>query len=418
MSVNGEKESYYRILGTTAKIGQNRIKEKYMKALREHPPEKDPERFEQIREAYEVLKDPEKRQQYDLMRKYGGKIETMLNRAMKALNNDHVRKSQVILEEVLKIDPDNIGARLALFSIAGKEGWLDKAYDYVVEFKNDQAFFEESGVEMTMIYQMYTNMMLDLEEGERAVAFLEKVMDEIDVIPYSLVQSMGIACLMSGDVDRAVNAVKQAIPDLDDDQLDHMDAVMWQCLLISILGEVHWWSELTKASAALTKRLKQIDDPEEKEAVFFQLMNEVEIAEESERYRLADIFMDSAKRIALPDQDIKEKQKHLKRIAKVEKEMQKFIKDPDTYPMTLYYAVMWFYEGSGNGLLESLEETYGDGMLKELEEDEEMFAAAILYLKKKYPALYNMYKSDWDELYEELTEGMNREQRRELKKLM
>ena len=48
--------NYYQILGLTPQATQNEIKRAYFKLLREHSPEKDPEGFRQIREAYEYLK--------------------------------------------------------------------------------------------------------------------------------------------------------------------------------------------------------------------------------------------------------------------------------------------------------------------------------------------------------------------------
>ena len=69
------KENYYRILGVAENASQDEIKKAYRKlALKYHPdrnrnnPEAE-EKFKQITEAYEVLSDPKKREQYDAMRR-------------------------------------------------------------------------------------------------------------------------------------------------------------------------------------------------------------------------------------------------------------------------------------------------------------------------------------------------------------
>lgn len=65
-----EYKDYYRILGVERDATQEQIKQAYRKGARKYHPDvnKDPEaekRFKELGEAYEVLKDPEKRAAYD-----------------------------------------------------------------------------------------------------------------------------------------------------------------------------------------------------------------------------------------------------------------------------------------------------------------------------------------------------------------
>src|SRR3954466_4173833 len=61
---------YYELLGVPRDASEEDIRRAYRKLARENHPDvnKDPEaedRFKEISEAYEVLRDPEKRQRYD-----------------------------------------------------------------------------------------------------------------------------------------------------------------------------------------------------------------------------------------------------------------------------------------------------------------------------------------------------------------
>lgn len=71
-----EFKDYYKIMGVAPEAGADEIKRAYRKLARKYHPDvsDDPnaeERFKEVGEAYEVLKDPAKREEYDQLRKGG-----------------------------------------------------------------------------------------------------------------------------------------------------------------------------------------------------------------------------------------------------------------------------------------------------------------------------------------------------------
>lgn len=70
-------KDYYKILGVSPDASDEEIKKAYRKLAHKYHPDKEggsEEKFKEINEAYQVLSDKEKRAQYDMERKGGGKI--------------------------------------------------------------------------------------------------------------------------------------------------------------------------------------------------------------------------------------------------------------------------------------------------------------------------------------------------------
>ena len=56
----------FDLLGVAEDAGDDAIKKAYLQRVREHPPERNPDRFQAIRAAYEAIKTPKHRLSYRL----------------------------------------------------------------------------------------------------------------------------------------------------------------------------------------------------------------------------------------------------------------------------------------------------------------------------------------------------------------
>jgi curved DNA-binding protein CbpA len=56
----------YEVLGLAPEAGESEIRQRYLELVRAFPPERAPERFAVVHEAYEALRDPARRLQAQL----------------------------------------------------------------------------------------------------------------------------------------------------------------------------------------------------------------------------------------------------------------------------------------------------------------------------------------------------------------
>ncbi len=72
------EKDFYKILGVDEKVTQKELKRSYRKLAKKYHPDANPgdakaeEKFKEISEAYDILSDPQKREQYDAVRRGGG----------------------------------------------------------------------------------------------------------------------------------------------------------------------------------------------------------------------------------------------------------------------------------------------------------------------------------------------------------
>ena len=69
-------KNYYNMLGVSENASDKQIKQAFKKLAKEHHPDRggDTTKFKEANEAYDTLKNPNKRQEYDTIRKYGENI--------------------------------------------------------------------------------------------------------------------------------------------------------------------------------------------------------------------------------------------------------------------------------------------------------------------------------------------------------
>ena len=98
--------NYYEVLGIGQDADVNQIKRSYFKLVREYPPERFPEEFKELREAYETLMDEGARREYDRGGELPPDIKIMFDEARKARIRGQAEKALDNLLILQRLYPD------------------------------------------------------------------------------------------------------------------------------------------------------------------------------------------------------------------------------------------------------------------------------------------------------------------------
>jgi tetratricopeptide (TPR) repeat protein len=404
-----EVENYYKILGTRANATQDTIKKKYIESIRKYPPETHPEQFQQIRRAYETLRDPHKRGEYDLQRKYGGKLEALLDEALELSEQGEWKKAAELYGKILNIDSRSIPALLGIGHAA-----LHTETDQTVDEYLDRAFEYSDSEESKLQIRISQARLLYVHD--MSIQALE-VLDQIKAsFPEAIERNFSLYCDVYMDLGRREEAwalMYSHIPAVDDQE--HADIGIFMDW-INLMIRLEKWNVYSKVQQRVRKFLKFLPDEEERQAALYHLMDEYNEYWDAGRFREALVFIEFAHYLDSKDEDIKHELREARELTSVEKEIDRMVQDREMFPLITMHAIEWFYEEFlHEEALYSFRNSIPAPLMEQLDTDNEGHAFGISRLKKKFPLLYRYFKEAWDDMYLQRTASLNREQRRRIR---
>lgn len=96
--------NFYERLGVSPDAAREEIKLAYVEAVREYPPERHPDQFQRIREAFETLYDPESRSEYDATSNPA--VEEALEAGQEALLEGNHDEAEAAFKRALVLEPE------------------------------------------------------------------------------------------------------------------------------------------------------------------------------------------------------------------------------------------------------------------------------------------------------------------------
>lgn len=403
-------ENFYKILGVRANATQASIKQKYIASVKSFPPETNPEEFQQIRRAYETLRDPLKRRQYDLMRKYGGKIEKMMEEIWKYMEDCNYTKAVDLVKQLIELMPEDHNIHLVLAQIA----ILDEDYP---------AFYEQFDIvekmapdqEKPMLMVVKAKMLLEEEDPEEALLVLDEARSNFPEEMHLFLSLYTDVYTDLGREDDLWELILTLVPAPGSETpRDILIFIYW----LNTMFELEQWSFKSKIQQRIRKLLKSVKSEEDKLMITEVLQDEHDGFFGVGRFREAEIYIDFLYYIDSANPEVQKQRNETQELMRVEKEIHKLQRDETIFPPISFHAMEWFYSDYWSPEHFEVMRMGVPFLDSEAGEDlqiDEMFALGIVSLRKKYPLLYRCFQNDWDELFVERIQNLNREARRQLK---
>ena len=163
---------YYAVLGVSSDASPEVIKKAYYAGVRKHPPEKDPSGNQKIREAYEVLKDPSQRKEYDAQSLYGEELSRLWSLAGEHHENKNYQEEAKALKRILIISEDHSQARVKLSRCYLIDGIIDEAIKVAQSLVKRNPENSYSWFNLGFIFECYADR-LTIEDNNRSINYDE-----------------------------------------------------------------------------------------------------------------------------------------------------------------------------------------------------------------------------------------------------
>jgi tetratricopeptide (TPR) repeat protein len=363
-----ESVQYYDVLGVNPDVTVPEIKRAYFSAVRKYPPERFPEEFKQIREAYEALSDPENRLIYDSGLN-NPEFGNYFAEADRAYNNGIYEEAIIYLQKALAVSPGNRMARnlmgLCYLEIAEYDKAASVFKKLTYEFPDKALFFYNLG-EALLGKGAYRQAMEAYETSLR--------LDETDIQAW---KGLALCNLKQNKYLQAREALEQGI------RICGADTSIYMKLIFVDVAQ----GNIDKLRKDITQlEALAMNEAEMRENVAWAL---AEIADYlmNDKPEFAAKLLEKAKKLNPAEQAIKKMHKEASKKQKLAEPLRQMKNDPAVHPWIKDIAA-----GAILGYENPLEEMDLDISKRLLLRDPANILTSVKHLQLQYPEIFSAGK--------------------------
>lgn len=207
-------KNLYEILGVTQKATSAEIKKAYNKMLRIYPPEREPEKYREIREAYDTLRNEELRKNYDAYFTYGDEIKKLQNEANEMIEIEEYEEAEKNLKKILIMAPEILEVKKQLSEVF----FLEEKYRESLSQLNDLITISPTPSSDYHLRRGHTYLKMN-NRGMAEKDFLKAY--ELDYQNFDAISSIVNLYIHNENIDKAINFLEKEI--YRDNSLDFDD---------------------------------------------------------------------------------------------------------------------------------------------------------------------------------------------------
>jgi len=323
-------------------------------------------------------------------------VEKLLQEAFDYLEAEDGERAERIFRKLLASGTDSMEVRTGLADALFLQGMMQDGDDEM----EHAIRLAESEEDKAQLLAIKAQSMLNAEYPEAAAIAFMRIVD--DYPQYSARYSSVLVMIMTiqGREKEAWRWFENSLA--NHEELPPVDVAFYSMAWLELMFEMGSIESKDKLTRMFKRSAEKVTNEEERGLLISELLLTTDRLVDGMKYREAECFVDLALSMDPSSPSLVEAKREIKRYAKVQFEIERMSRDEKLFPLVALRATEWFYEDDeGVAADELLDGSPGD-LVDQLYQDRRSFANGIKRLRKQYPAAYEMFQEDWEELYDEL----------------
>ncbi|MDZ8108076.1 MAG: J domain-containing protein [Nostoc sp. DedQUE12a] len=413
---------FYQLLELSPQATPSEIKRSYFRLVRKYSPEKDPERFKSIREAYETLSDLKAKENYDSLQQHGEQISKLVNEAEKKMSDEDWEAAIPIFKKVLVILPGENAARNQLgICFARLQDW-DNALKVYRKLTKDGSDVPLYWLNYGAMFKEYAGS-LDNDDTRRSSLYQqarEQFKKAIDLEPYNSEPYVEISRTYTDEDEytKALLWAERAIGADGKTDLHDFETLFYMCVIHLRSGE---FKKIQSVAERIISLLPE-DDEDTRKYVAARFYNfGIEIAEigfANSNITLLDaarFFLKAAKTFDPSDKDIKQHKGILDNLIQAYELYDSFKEDSQLSPGFSRLGA-FSLSSAINHEIDNRDEVFDDILNEIFSVQSTLIITSVRRIKSYYFPIYQLNDSLFDKIQEVAQESLSKNQSQSTKK--